>query len=47
MNLALGLGLLAAGVVLLIFGFNASHSFGSDVSAFSAGLRPMKQFGCW
>lgn len=32
MNSILGLGLLALGVVLLIFGFNASHSFSSDVS---------------
>jgi hypothetical protein len=28
----LGFGVLAAGVVLLIFGFNESHSFSSDVS---------------
>jgi len=28
----IGLGIFALGVVLLIFGFNESHSFGSDVS---------------
>lgn len=27
-----GLGIFAVGIVLLIFGFNASHSFSSDVS---------------
>jgi Protein of unknown function (DUF3185) len=32
MNNVIGLGLFALGVVLLIFGFNASHSFSSDVS---------------
>lgn len=32
MNNIVGLGIFALGVVLLIFGFNESHSFGSDVS---------------
>lgn len=37
MNNMLGLGLFAAGIVLLIFGFNESHSFSSDVSRFFTG----------
>lgn len=32
MNNIVGLAILALGVVLLIFGFNESHSFSSDVS---------------
>lgn len=32
MNNILGLGLFVLGVILLIFGFNESHSFSSDVS---------------
>lgn len=32
MNNITGLAILALGIVLLIFGFNASHSFSSDVS---------------
>jgi len=32
-----GLAIFAAGIVLLIFGFNESHSFGSDVSRFFTG----------
>jgi uncharacterized membrane protein HdeD (DUF308 family) len=32
MNRAVGLALLVGGIVLLIFGFQASHSFTSDVS---------------
>jgi hypothetical protein len=32
MNRGLGIGLLAVGVILLILGFNESHSFSSDVS---------------
>jgi len=32
MNNIVGLAILGIGIVLLIFGFNASHSFGSDVS---------------
>jgi len=32
MNNIIGLAILALGVVLLIFGFNESHSFSSDVS---------------
>jgi len=32
MNNIVGIAILALGIVLLIFGFNASHSFGSDVS---------------
>lgn len=37
MNKALGLALLAVGIVLLIFGINGSQSFGSDVSRFFTG----------
>ena len=37
MNKALGIGLLIAGIVLTIFGINASESFGSDVSRFFTG----------
>ena len=37
MNKPLSLALLAGGIVLLIFGVNASHSFGSDVSRFFTG----------
>jgi len=37
MNKALGIGLLIAGVVLTIFGINASESIGSDVSRFFTG----------
>jgi Protein of unknown function (DUF3185) len=37
MNNAVGLLLFAAGIVLLIFGFNESRSFGSDVSRFFTG----------
>ena len=33
----IGLAVFALGVVLLIFGFNESHSFGSDVSRFFTG----------
>ncbi len=32
-----GLAIFAVGIVLLIFGFNASHSFSSDVSRFFTG----------
>ena len=32
MNNIIGLAIFALGVVLLIFGFNESHSFSSDVS---------------
>ena len=32
MNNVIGLGVFALGIVLLIFGFNESHSFSSDVS---------------
>jgi len=37
MNKALALALLVGGVVLLIFGINASNSFSSDVSRFFSG----------
>ena len=37
MNNIVGLAVFAAGIVLLIFGFNASHSFSSDVSRFFTG----------
>ena len=32
MNNIIGLAIFAVGIVLLIFGFNESHSFSSDVS---------------
>lgn len=32
MNTAIGIALMAAGVILLIFGFNESQSFSSEVS---------------
>lgn len=32
MNNIVGLAILALGIVLLVFGFNESHSFSSDVS---------------
>ncbi len=37
MNRILGIAILAAGVVLIIFGINASQSFGSEVSKFFTG----------
>ena len=37
MNRALGIALLAVGIVLLIFGINATESFVSDVSRFFTG----------
>jgi len=37
MNKILALGLLAGGVILIIFGINAVNSFGSDVSRFFTG----------
>jgi len=37
MNNVVGLAIFALGVVLLIFGFNESHSFSSDVSRFFTG----------
>jgi multisubunit Na+/H+ antiporter MnhB subunit len=37
MNNVTGLILFALGVVLLIFGFNESHSFSSDMSRFFTG----------
>jgi hypothetical protein len=37
MNNIMGLALFAVGIVLLIFGFNASQSFSSDVSRFFTG----------
>ena len=37
MNNILGLAILAVGIVLLIFGFNESHSCASDVSRFFSG----------
>jgi multisubunit Na+/H+ antiporter MnhB subunit len=33
----IGLAVFALGIVLLIFGFNESHSFSSDVSKFFTG----------
>jgi hypothetical protein len=32
MNNMVGYAIMAGGIILLIFGFNESHSFGSDVS---------------
>jgi Protein of unknown function (DUF3185) len=37
MNKPVSLALLAGGILLIIFGFNASNSFGSDVSRFFTG----------
>lgn len=37
MNKALGIAMLAVGIALMIFGINASESFGSDVSRFFTG----------
>jgi hypothetical protein len=37
MNKAIPLALLVGGVVLMIFGFNATQSFSSDVSRFFTG----------
>lgn len=37
MNKAVSMALLAAGILLLIFGFQASDSFSSDVSRFFTG----------
>ena len=37
MNNIVGLAILALGIVLVIFGFNESHSFNSDVSRFFTG----------
>lgn len=37
MNKALGLALVVAGVVLIIFGINASDSLGSDITRFFTG----------
>jgi len=36
-NNIVGLGIFAVGIVLLIFGFNESRSFASDVSRFFTG----------
>lgn len=37
MNKSLGIALLVVGIVLTIFGINASESFGSEVSRFFTG----------
>ena len=37
MNKGIALALLAGGIVLIIFGINASESFGSEVSRFFTG----------
>ncbi len=37
MNKSLSIALLAGGILLIIFGVNASNSFGSDVSRFFTG----------
>jgi multisubunit Na+/H+ antiporter MnhB subunit len=37
MNTVVGLAIFALGIVLLIFGFNESHSFSSDVNRFFTG----------
>ena len=37
MNKILGMALLAAGIVLIVFGINASNSLGSDISRFFHG----------
>jgi hypothetical protein len=37
MNKAIGLALLAVGIALIVWGINASESFGSEVSRFFTG----------
>jgi len=37
MNKPLSFALLAGGIVLIVFGVNASNSFGSDISRFFTG----------
>ena len=37
MNKGIGLALLVVGIVLIVFGINASDSFGSEVSRFFTG----------
>ena len=37
MNKPLSIALLAGGILLIIFGVNASNSFGSDISRFFTG----------
>jgi hypothetical protein len=37
MNKAIALALLVGGIILIIFGVNESHSFGSDVNRFFTG----------
>lgn len=37
MNKPVSLALLAGGIVLIVFGLNASNSFGSDISRFFTG----------
>jgi hypothetical protein len=37
MNNAIGIALLAGGIILLIFGFNAANSTGSEISKFFTG----------
>jgi len=37
MNKPLSIALLAGGILLIIFGINASNSFGSDISRFFTG----------
>ena len=37
MNKTIALALLVGGVILIIFGVNESHSFGSDVNRFFTG----------
>ena len=39
MNNALGLALLVGGVILMIFGFNAAHSAGSEFQNCLLGIR--------
>ena len=37
MNKGIGIALLAVGIALLVFGFNASESFGSEAKRFFTG----------
>lgn len=37
MNKIISIGLLAAGVILLVYGVNSSHSIGSEFSRFFSG----------
>ncbi|MGV8894054.1 MAG: DUF3185 family protein [Burkholderiaceae bacterium] len=46
MNKAVSLALLAAGIMLTIFGVNEMNSFASDMSRMFMGRRPIVRSGC-